>query len=310
MKNIEFNPIGFVRNNFNKTADYNLIKKEISEIVVYKEYSEALLSISEREYLDVFFNFHKSESGKLSGKTHSGKVRGVFASRSPKRPNLIGHTSVKLISVEGNILKVTGLDAINNSPVIDIKSSDTSLFASEKEMNKLYISQLKSNPRIEIWNNISAKKFEMLMIKAAEFHGHFCPGLALGILASVFVMNKLKINQKQEKQLSVEYKKRNCLIDGIQYITSCTTAKNNLIFMPDNDADFTFKHQDGRILKLNQNDNSEKFIKRFPDYYKLTEKANKELISDEELAKLSKLKLERAFGILKYDAEDLFKVVL
>lgn len=308
MKNIEFKPIGFVRNSFDDTADYNLIKKEISEIIIDKKYSEALLSISERDYLDIFFNFHKSESGKLSGKTHSGKERGVFASRSPKRPNLIGHTSVKLISVEDNILKVTGLDAINNSPVIDIKSSDTSLFASEKEMNDLYISQLKSNPRIEVWNYISAKRLEMLMIKAAEIHGHFCPGLAMGIIASVFALHKLEINQKQEKQISVEYSNRNCLVDGIQYVSSCTAAKDNLIFNPEIDVDFIFKHQDGRVLKLNQKDNSDRFKAKFTEYYKLAEKLENHQLSDTELSSLSNLKLERAFGVLEFAAEELFEI--
>jgi tRNA-Thr(GGU) m(6)t(6)A37 methyltransferase TsaA len=46
---------------------------------------------------------------------------GVFASRSPNRPNPIGVTRVKLLKVNGNILTVKGLDAFNGTPVIDIK---------------------------------------------------------------------------------------------------------------------------------------------------------------------------------------------
>jgi len=47
--------------------------------------------------------------------------RGVFALRSPMRPNPIGLTKVKLIERKGNILIVEGLDAFNGSPVLDIK---------------------------------------------------------------------------------------------------------------------------------------------------------------------------------------------
>ena len=46
---------------------------------------------------------------------------GRFATRSPTRPNPIGKTTVKLLERRGNILKVTGLDAIDGTPVIDIK---------------------------------------------------------------------------------------------------------------------------------------------------------------------------------------------
>jgi tRNA-Thr(GGU) m(6)t(6)A37 methyltransferase TsaA len=49
---------------------------------------------------------------------------GVFASRSPNRPNPIGVTKVKLLEVRGNILVVKGLDALNGTPVLDIKPAD------------------------------------------------------------------------------------------------------------------------------------------------------------------------------------------
>ncbi len=48
-------------------------------------------------------------------------LRGVFSTRSPNRPNRIGLTAVRLLSIEGNVLKVRGLDALPNTPVLDIK---------------------------------------------------------------------------------------------------------------------------------------------------------------------------------------------
>jgi tRNA (adenine37-N6)-methyltransferase len=48
-------------------------------------------------------------------------LRGVFAVRSPRRPNPIGLTTVKLLHIEGNTLTVAGLDAWDGTPVLDIK---------------------------------------------------------------------------------------------------------------------------------------------------------------------------------------------
>jgi tRNA-Thr(GGU) m(6)t(6)A37 methyltransferase TsaA len=57
----------------------------------------------------------------MQKRRYDGKVAGVFASRSPKRPNGIGVTVVDLLKVDDNILHVKGLDAINGTPVLDIK---------------------------------------------------------------------------------------------------------------------------------------------------------------------------------------------
>ena len=48
-------------------------------------------------------------------------LKGVFATRSPNRPNPIGKATVRLLQRQGNILKVEGLDAIDGTPIIDIK---------------------------------------------------------------------------------------------------------------------------------------------------------------------------------------------
>ena len=80
-------------------------------------------------------------------------VKAAFASRSPRRPNTIGVTTVKLQKYDKN----EG-DTINNTPVIDIKYCDTSLFVSETESNAVHNSILKSDPRIEIRNNIAGGK--------------------------------------------------------------------------------------------------------------------------------------------------------
>ena len=127
MNKISFVPVGKIVNGFNESTDPKNIKSQPSRIIIDKIYAEAFLNITECEYLDVVFYFDKLEGEEitLSGKNYFGAERGVFASRTPKRPNLIGVTTVKLIEVVNDTeLVVEGLDALNGSPVLDIESCD------------------------------------------------------------------------------------------------------------------------------------------------------------------------------------------
>jgi formylmethanofuran dehydrogenase subunit E len=96
--------------------------EEISEIEIYQEYKEGLKDIQRFTHLDILYWLHKSKGFSLLTKTPwDENLHGVFATRAPHRPNPIGHSIVKLIKKEGNVLKVRGLDAIEGTPVIDIK---------------------------------------------------------------------------------------------------------------------------------------------------------------------------------------------
>ena len=119
----QINTIGYVRNSWHKAvpADSKMMKKSISYIEINEEYADGLFKIEEYDKLDVLFYFHKSKGCELKTLNRSGMLKGVFATRSPFRPSLIGICSVTLLEVNGNVLKVTGLDAINGTPVLDIK---------------------------------------------------------------------------------------------------------------------------------------------------------------------------------------------
>jgi formylmethanofuran dehydrogenase subunit E len=130
---IQFTAIGKVVNTFNDiSTPINEVKSKPSKLLIYPAYTEALLRIENCEYIDVVFYFHQLE-GKdmlLSKKNRQGIEYGVFATRLPERPNLIGVSTVKLLAVNGNELLVADLDALNDSPILDIKAtslSDTSV---------------------------------------------------------------------------------------------------------------------------------------------------------------------------------------
>ncbi len=100
---------------------------EIMKIEVFPEYSEGLEGVDSLNEIDVLYWMHElGENDREILKVHpqgdSDKpLTGVFALRSPMRPNPIGVTKVKLVRREENDLFVKGLDAFDGSPVIDIK---------------------------------------------------------------------------------------------------------------------------------------------------------------------------------------------
>lgn len=309
MSKFEFSSIGIVRNGIDEPLDYRKIKELPSTIEIYPEYSDALLGIEENSYIDIIFFFHKSEP-KLQTDTQSypGIQRGSFASRSPKRPNLIGVTTVKLIERQGNTLHVQGLDAINGTPVIDIKNCDTSLFAYEYDNNPVHQDKLKSSPRIDIRNEIHAKRTESLMIKAAQMHGHFCPGLAMGIMAAVYAMNYLEAESDGMEDLLAITETNNCFSDGIQFVTGCSFGNNALIFKDLGKTAFTLTRRDGKGIRVSSKPNSQQVIREsFPDFQKLYQKVVEQQNRDTELmAQYRKKALERALGTLSIDFDKLF----
>ena len=121
-KKVEFTPIGYVENEYLEPGYNEEIYQKVSKIILRKDLVEGLYRVEELEKLYILFYFSKSKGYKLiHRRRYDGEMSGVFASRSPFRPNGIGLTIVELLKVEGNVLHVKGLDAIDGTPVLDIK---------------------------------------------------------------------------------------------------------------------------------------------------------------------------------------------
>jgi tRNA-Thr(GGU) m(6)t(6)A37 methyltransferase TsaA len=121
---IAFRPIGHVENKFNEPESPETLRAAISRIVLEPALAEGLQGLTPGSKVLVIFNFHLAEGFELLQHPRGDKSRpkrGVFALRSPHRPNHIGITEVELLTVENNVLSVRGLDAINGTPVLDIK---------------------------------------------------------------------------------------------------------------------------------------------------------------------------------------------
>ncbi len=119
--------IGFVRNGVEETPRVEDWWAElVSEIVINNSLTESLDGLEGFSHIIVLFWMHKVRTEGVPLKVRPMGRReappvGVFASRSPNRPNRIGKTTARLLRRRGNILQVKGLDALDGAPVLDIK---------------------------------------------------------------------------------------------------------------------------------------------------------------------------------------------
>ncbi|HEY1857003.1 tRNA (N6-threonylcarbamoyladenosine(37)-N6)-methyltransferase TrmO [Acidocella sp.] len=81
----------------------------------------ALQGLEAYEFVEVLYWLHLSRRDLVLQSPKDGTVRGTFAMRSPVRPNPIGTSKVRLLGIEGNILRVQGLDCLDGTPLIDLK---------------------------------------------------------------------------------------------------------------------------------------------------------------------------------------------
>jgi tRNA-Thr(GGU) m(6)t(6)A37 methyltransferase TsaA len=113
----EVSPIGWVRKSNGKTM-----------IEVDKQYQPALLGVEELDAIWVIYWFDRNDSLEKRAilqvhprRNPQNPLRGVFATRAPVRPNLIALSRCSVISVQGNIIEIDGIDAFADTPVLDIK---------------------------------------------------------------------------------------------------------------------------------------------------------------------------------------------
>jgi tRNA-Thr(GGU) m(6)t(6)A37 methyltransferase TsaA len=121
-------PIGVVRNRVKQKQKPGYKWEEVvSEVVINDSLVEALDGLEEFSHIMVIYRLHMAiDKAKMADKVHPRGDKelplvGRFATRSPYRPNSLGQKLVRLLERRGNVLRVRGLDALDGTPVIDIK---------------------------------------------------------------------------------------------------------------------------------------------------------------------------------------------
>ena len=119
-------PIGFVRSAYQQTSDvpkgFGARHDAEGVLDVQPEFEDGLTDIEGFSHLYVIWVFDRSDGFELLGVPPTDdRPHGVFATRSPKRPNPIGLTVVELLRRDGCRLHVRGLDMLDGTPILDIK---------------------------------------------------------------------------------------------------------------------------------------------------------------------------------------------
>jgi len=147
MDEIKYHPIGVVHSPFKEPKGTPIQPTAAlgikATVEIYHEYEEGLQDLESFSHIIIIYHFHLSKHYNLKVKPYmDNNLHGVFATRSPSRPNPIGLSVVKLISIENNILNIQNIEIIEGTPVLDIKP---------------YIPEFTTNEKIKIgWleNNI------------------------------------------------------------------------------------------------------------------------------------------------------------
>jgi tRNA-Thr(GGU) m(6)t(6)A37 methyltransferase TsaA len=130
MEQVSFTPIGYVKSaqelryqTPRQVGVRNSGGEAIIELLPHLNYEQALSDLHGFDYIWVLWLFHATQ-GHWKPKVmppRGSRKRGVFATRSPHRPNPIGMTACRLLSVEGRIVRIEQADFIHGTPILDIK---------------------------------------------------------------------------------------------------------------------------------------------------------------------------------------------
>jgi len=121
---VTYTPIGEVHCDFGEPSNPKEMRNALSTLEIDEKYLETFEGLEKFEHIIVIYHIHRALG--YDPKVHpmgdeSIPKRGVLATRSPRRPNPIGLTVVQVLSIEGNQIAVTGLDALDGSPILDVK---------------------------------------------------------------------------------------------------------------------------------------------------------------------------------------------
>ena len=129
MKELICKPIGYIespykdRENTPKSGDEYPDQEAVMEIL--EEYAEAMANMEVGKSYEVLFWFDKINEVKLTVPYRGvGPMMGIFSTHAPYRPNPIGASIIKVTKIEGRRIHFTGVDMMDGTPVLDIKSAN------------------------------------------------------------------------------------------------------------------------------------------------------------------------------------------
>ena len=139
---------------------------------------------------------------------------------------------------------------------------------------------------------------------AIAFHGHWCPGLAMGIRAAEVALRDF--GKAGDEDIVAVVETDMCGVDAIQFLTGCTFGKGNLIYRDHGKNAFTFyRRRDNKSARIIARPG--RFADSMPELGQLSAKKEKEGLTDQEKAQWKSLREELSKRIMDAELEDLFE---
>jgi formylmethanofuran dehydrogenase subunit E len=142
--------------------------------------------------------------------------------------------------------------------------------------------------------------------EVTKFHGHVCPGSALGYRVGEIAIQKLISPRAIDEELLAVVENDSCSVDAIQVVTGCTMGKGNLIFKDHGKQAYTFMNRKtGEAVRISLKDSVDSVD---PEFAAVRQKAFLEGATEEDKKEFERIKTRVSEKILDAPAEDLFKV--
>lgn len=138
---------------------------------------------------------------------------------------------------------------------------------------------------------------------AIQFHGHLCPGLALGYRVAKAALRELKADRPRDEELVAIVENDSCAADAIQFITGCTFGKGNLIFHDYGKHVYSFfNRRSGEGIRISEDYRGFEGDSRFPELKKRQE------AGEDVSREMQTYKMEKTAAILNAEEQEIFSI--
>ncbi len=232
-------------------------------------------------------------------------IQVVFGRPDPDKSEAAGLDAarVEILDAGENWLEVRGPALPDGSPVYGLKRVAPSLggFGSDGPA----FERIRENPREEMTAALKAGNRIRCLLRTASIHGHFCPGSALGVMASMWGLEQLGLGSPPSdglENLMAVVETNACFADGVQTVSGCTLGNNALVYRDLGRHAVTFAHrglEEGVRVRVRA-DFQSRIAQAVPEFYPLLQKViiAREGTAEEE-ALFKKTARKAAFSILE-----------
>ena len=141
--------------------------------------------------------------------------------------------------------------------------------------------------------------------RIVEFHGHMCPGLAMGVQAARIALREIGPHA-QDEEVVAAVETDMCAVDAIQFLTGCTFGKGNLVHRDYGKNAYTFwRRSDGKAIRISGRPDA---WRRDPEHQELFAKVRLGTATEDEVARFREQHAAKARELLALEPEELFEV--